>query len=162
MGGMGIEFRKLMLPSEAEWCASVMTTSEPWITLGRTREESLRIIDGPSKEVYLAAEAGELSGFMILNMNGAFIGYVQTICIAPGSRGRGLGTKLLEFAEERIFDESPNVFLCVSSFNEGARRLYERLGYETVGELKDYIIEGHSEILMRKTLGPLKGFNKKP
>jgi ribosomal-protein-alanine N-acetyltransferase len=159
---MGIEFRKLRLPSEAEWCAGVMTTSEPWITLGRTREESLRIIDDPSKEVYLAAEAGELSGFMILNMNGAFIGYVQTICVAPRSRGRGLGTKLLEFAEERIFSDSPNVFLCVSSFNEGARRLYERLGYETVGELKDYIVEGYSEILMRKTLGSLKGFNKKP
>jgi RimJ/RimL family protein N-acetyltransferase len=47
------------------------------------------------------------------------------------------------------------VFLCVSSFNERARALYEQLGYETVGELRDYVVRGQSEWLMRKTLGPI-------
>jgi ribosomal protein S18 acetylase RimI-like enzyme len=65
---------------------------------------------------------------------------------------------LLEFAEQRILKESPNVFMCVSSFNHGARRLYERQGYKVVGELTDYIVEGYSEILLRKTRGPLTGF----
>jgi hypothetical protein len=46
----------------------------------------------------------------------------------------------------------------VSSFNPDARRLYERLGYSVVGELKDLIVPGHSEILLRKTLGPLTEF----
>jgi [ribosomal protein S18]-alanine N-acetyltransferase len=46
----------------------------------------------------------------------------------------------------------------VSSFNQGARRLYERLGYNVVGELTDYIVEGHSEILLRKTVGPMATF----
>jgi hypothetical protein len=36
----------------------------------------------------------------------------------------------------------------------------ERLGYKVVGELKGYVILGQSEILMRKTIGPLKGFKK--
>jgi ribosomal protein S18 acetylase RimI-like enzyme len=45
--------------------------------------------------------------------------------------------------------------MCVSSFNERAQELYERLGYKAVGELKDYIISGHSEILFRKRIGPL-------
>jgi [ribosomal protein S18]-alanine N-acetyltransferase len=48
--------------------------------------------------------------------------------------------------------------MCVSSFNRDARRLYERLGYRVVGELTDYIVEGHSEILLRKTVGPLTTF----
>ena len=73
---------------------------------------------------------------------------------------RGVGRRLLAFAEERIFRESPNVFLCVSSFNAGARRLYLRLGYELIGELKDYIVRGHSELLMRKTRGPLREFQR--
>ena len=47
------------------------------------------------------------------------------------------------------------MFMCVSSFNQDARRLYERLGYHEVGELTNYIVEGHSEILLRKTRGPL-------
>jgi ribosomal protein S18 acetylase RimI-like enzyme len=64
------------------------------------------------------------------------------------------------FAEERIFSDNPNAFICVSSFNKGARRLYKRLGYEVVGKLKDYIIPGHSEFLLRKTTGPLTEFKK--
>ena len=158
---MDTEIERLGLQSEAQWCASIMANSEPWVTLGRTYEESLQIITDPSKEVYIARVEGELSGFIILNMKGAFIGYVQTICIGPESRGRGLGTTLLRFAEERIFKESPNVFLCVSSFNAEAKRLYERLGYEMIGELKDYIVRGYSEILMRKTIGPLKEFSRR-
>src|SRR5580765_8485830 len=109
---MDTEIRKLRLPTEAEWCTSVMAESEPWVTLRRTYEDSLKIVTDPSREVYLASTDGELAGFIILNMKGAFIGYVQTICIAPGSRGKGIGTTLLEFAEQRIFTEGPNVFMC--------------------------------------------------
>ena len=65
-----------------------------------------------------------------------------------------MGTALVAFAEERIFREHRNVFICVSDFNPGARRLYERLGYRLVGELTDYIVAGHSELLLRKTRGP--------
>jgi ribosomal protein S18 acetylase RimI-like enzyme len=65
---------------------------------------------------------------------------------------------LLGFAEQRILRESPNIFMCVSSFNIGARRLYERHGYTVVGELTDYLVEGHSEILLRKTFGPIAAF----
>jgi ribosomal protein S18 acetylase RimI-like enzyme len=48
--------------------------------------------------------------------------------------------------------------MCVSSFNEGASRLYQRLGYHVVGELRDYLVRGHSEILLRKTIGPIGEF----
>jgi len=87
------------------------------------------------------------------------VGYIQTVGVLPGWRDRGLGSRLIQFAEGRIFREAPNAFICVSSFNEGARRLYERLGYKVVGELTDYIVPGHAEILMRKTIAPLTEFN---
>jgi ribosomal protein S18 acetylase RimI-like enzyme len=67
-----------------------------------------------------------------------------------------VGTDLIRFAEERIFPTYPNVFLCVSSFNPRARALYERLGYELIGELHDFLIAGHSEFLLRKTTGPIR------
>lgn len=155
-----MEIGNLDKPDDAKWCATIMTDSEPWVTLGRGYEESLQIITDSSKEVYLSIVAGVRAGFMILNMQGAFVGYVQTICIAPEFRGQGIGSRLLEFAEDRIFAVSPNVFLCVSSFNDGARRLYQRAGYETIGELNDYLVRGHSEILMRKSLGPLKDYKR--
>ena len=157
-----LEVRPLQDTADAEWCARTMTASEPWITLGRGYEESLRLLRDTTRETYLACQGDERVGFVILNMKGAFVGYVQTVCVAPEARGRGVGTRILAFAEERIFRESPNVFLCVSSFNDDARGLYERLGYEQVGELRDYIASGHSEILLRKTIGPLRGFVGKP
>jgi len=135
-----------------------MAASEPWITLKRDFAASLRILRDESKERYVAHAGPEVAGFLILNMKGAFVGYVQTVCAAPAFRGRGVGSALMAFAERRAFRESPNVFLCVSSFNPGARRLYERLGYVYVGELPDYLAAGHSELLYRKSIGPILGF----
>lgn len=144
--------------AEARACAQLMATSEPWITLGRTFEASLGIVQDPSREVYVARDKSGIAGFLILCMTGAFIGYVQTVCIDHRCRGEGLGSRLLAFAEQRILRVSPNIFMCVSSFNHAARRLYERLGYKVVGELSDYLVPGHSEILLRKTVGPLEGY----
>ena len=137
-----------------------MSESEPWITLKRNYSDCLLVISDPEKEVYgIFNDNMELSGFTVLNMHGAFKGYIQSILINPLYRDQGLGTRLFEFCEKRIFKESPNVFICVSSFNTRAAKLYERLGYKKVGELDDYIIEGHSEILLRKTIAPISSFN---
>jgi ribosomal-protein-alanine N-acetyltransferase len=155
-----IEIRPLASEAEAQVCARLMANSEPWITLKRGYEESLALLQDPSREVYVASRGGPVLGFLILNMGGAFSGYVQTICVAPEERSRGIGSRLLSFAEERVFRESPNVFFCVSDFNTRARALYEKLGYGLVGELTDYVVAGHSEYLMRKTIGPTRGFRK--
>ena len=108
-----------------------------------------------TRERYLAYEGDRLAGLLILNLEGRFVGYIQTVCAAPEYRGKGVGTALVTFAEERIFREHRNVFICVSDFNPGARRLYARLGYRLVGELAEYIVASHSELLLRKTRGPL-------
>ena len=136
----------------------MMAATDPWITLGRGYEACLERIKDASREVYVAIDDSGLTGCLILCMAGAFVGYIQTVIVAPDAQGKGIGSRLAEFAEERIFKESPNVFLCVSSFNSGARRLYERLGYQYVGELTDYIVTGHSELLYRKTRGPWTDF----
>jgi ribosomal protein S18 acetylase RimI-like enzyme len=155
---MTLSIDRLESEGDAQACARLMASSEPWVTLGRTYDASLSIVQDPTREVYIARDDHGLAGFLIVCMTGAFVGYIQTICIHPDRRGQGLGSTLVQFAEQRILAESPNVFMCVSSFNRDARRLYERLGYRVVGELTDYIVEGHSEILLRKTVGPLMGF----
>jgi ribosomal-protein-alanine N-acetyltransferase len=155
-----VRVRRLFDITEAETCARMMSTSEPWITLRRGYEDSLNGLTDPLKESYVATSKEVIAGFMVLNMKGAFVGYVQTVCVAPEWRNQGIGTRLIDFAEKRIFTEVPNVFICVSSFNSRARALYKRLGYETIGELKDYIIPGQSEILMRKTTAPLTEFRR--
>jgi [ribosomal protein S18]-alanine N-acetyltransferase len=160
MTAVPIEIRPLASDEEAQACARLMAGSEPWVTLGRDYGSSLAILRDSSKERYVAREWKDLVGFLILNMGGALAGYIQTVCVAQEKRGQGIGARLMAFAEDRIFRDSPNVFLCVSSFNTGARRLYDRLGYRVVGELADYLVVGHSETLMRKTIGSLSDFRK--
>ncbi len=135
-----------------------MAGSEPWLTLKRGYEHSLRGLRDKGNTVFVAVADGEVAGFVVVHLRGPFTGYLRTIGVAEGWRNCGLGTRLVGFAENLIFKRSPNVFLCVSSFNQSAQRLYRRLGYRKVGKLKDYVVRGHSEFLMRKTRGPINGY----
>jgi len=156
----GLVIRPIQGEDEVRTCAAMMVSSEPWITLGRTFEQATRIMTSPTREVHVAALDGELVGFVVLVMRVVLTGFVQSLAVREDVRGRGIGTALMAFVEERVFRDSPNVFLCVSSFNDGARRFYERLGYSVVGELSEILVPGHSEILMRKSTGPWSAFTK--
>jgi ribosomal-protein-alanine N-acetyltransferase len=142
-------------------CAWMMSQSEPWITLKRDLEGCKEAMHGDYKEVYVCMESQRLLGFIVLQMAGVFKGYIQSICVSPEMRSSGLGTELIRFAEERIFSISPNVFMLVSAFNEKAARLYFILGYEKIGILKNFVLDGYDELLLRKTIGPLKNFSAK-
>lgn len=156
-----LSIRPLESDVEAQWCARLMSSSEPWLTLGRSYPESLERMRDQTRERYVARLGSVLAGFLVINMKGAFVGYIQTVCVSPEFRNKGIGTKLVEFAEKRILPEAPNVFICVSSFNYEARKLYEQMGYKMVGALMDYVVRGHSELLLRKSTGPIAEFRKK-
>ncbi len=76
--------------------------------------------------------------------------------MAPEAQGRGVGTLLMDAAEDEIFRAGPNVFLLVTATNTRAQRFYERRGYRRIGEIADYIQPGITEVLYRKTLGPIQ------
>lgn len=158
---MNISIAPLSGEVEATECANIMAASEPWLRLGFDFQKCYAVVTSPSREIYVAKMAEDLVGFIVINMQGIFRGYIQTVASSEKFRGRGVGTALIAFAEERIFAESPNVFMCVSSFNHRAKALYLRLGYEVVGELTDFVVRGHSEWLLRKSLGPLIEFTPK-
>lgn len=139
-------------------CALMMAASDPWITLGMNYEQCLPAFEGPCKEIYIAEYENEPIGFVILQVCGTFKGYIQTIFISRDFRGRGFGKNLLQFCERRILKISPNIFICVSSFNKGAVKLYYEFGFKLVGELDHFIKEGFTEFLLRKSVGPLLGY----
>lgn len=142
-------------------CALMMSQSEPWITLKRDLQGCNEAMRGGYKEVYVCIDGENLQGFIVLQLAGVFKGYIQSICVSPEMRGSGLGSALIRFAEERIFSISPNVFMLVSTFNEKAAKLYFKLGYEKIGVLKNFALDGCDEFLLRKTIGPLKTFSPK-
>jgi ribosomal protein S18 acetylase RimI-like enzyme len=139
-------------------CAQMMSKSDPWITLGMNYDQCLKAFMGPLKEIYVLVIEKEIAGFVIIQICGSFKGYIQTICISAAYRGKGFGKILLQFCEERILKISPNIFICVSSFNKDAIKLYYESGYKLVGELDSFVKEGFTELLLRKTFGPIVGY----
>ena len=144
--------------AEARACTARLIEFGPWRTLGIPASRLFRDLTNPEREVFVAEFSENIAGVLILHSGGAFDAYIQLIAIFPEVQNRGFGKQLVQFAEEKSFCRTQNVFLCVSSFNAPAQKFYERLGYQRVGELENFLASGHSEILMRKTRGPLLGF----
>lgn len=138
--------------ADGEWCAGLMASNEPWITLSRDLAACRAYCELPQFVTLIARRGGARCGFLLLHPTGvAGSPYVASIVIEPAERGQGIGSKLLEAAEGRDPD-ARHIFLCVSSFNPRAQQLYERRGYSKAGEFPDYVITGASEILMHKRL----------
>ena len=139
-------------------CAQMMAATDPWITLGLDFGQCLKAFEGKCKEIYVAVYGREVAGFVILQVCGTFSGYIQTICISEQYRGKGLGRQLLQFCEDRVLEFSPNLFICVSSFNTRAAKLYYDFGFRLVGEMENFVRNGYSELLLRKTFGQRTGY----
>jgi len=144
--------------NDFEICAQMMSETDPWITLEMDYEQCLEAFEGECKEIYIIEYEHIKSGFVILQTAGTFSGYIQTICIDKAFRGKGLGRILLRYTEERVLKFSPNLFICVSSFNKRAAKLYYDYGFKLIGELENFVKQGFTELLLRKTVGPRVGY----
>ncbi len=151
-------------------CARIIATDPLWrryrLTLPRARRTLRQVLaavrrGGPAAretgEFAVAHIRGDVVGFIWFRLNGTFhhSGYVRWVGVALQARGRGVGRRLMAYAERKIFKTGPNVFLMVSEFNRPAQAFYRRLGYTEVGAVPDYIMRGITERLFRKTRGPI-------
>lgn len=150
---------------DVEACAAIMSGLPLWRRYGVTpdlaRESFSRMHAGVHSgraRAQVADDAGRLVGFVTYLLRGTFghSGYVWSLGVAAGAQGHGVGTRLMDAAEAEILGEGPNVFLLVGAENERAQRFYERRGYRRIGELNEYLIAGVTEILYRKTQGPIR------
>ncbi len=145
-------------PEDFDDCAAMMASTDPWITLGMNLKDCRTAFEGSYRELYIAKNETGIVGFVILQLQGSFKGYIQTLCVRKDARGMGLGTQILQFCESKIESISPNIFICVSAFNKAALQLYLHVGFEIIGELPNFVKQGFTEILLRKTTGPLLGY----
>jgi [ribosomal protein S18]-alanine N-acetyltransferase len=155
-----LAIKKLDSTQEAEKCAYITSESEPWKFLQISYEDSLKTLINPAYETYILYDKDDICGFVTIEMEGVLAGYIKRLAIRNDMQNRSCGKMLMNFAEKRIFAEKPNVFLCVSSFNKKALLFYKKVGYKKVGVLKDFLVKGHSEYLLRKTISPLLKFER--
>lgn len=81
-------------------------------------------------------------GFVQLKMhdkscaNGRTRAYIHSFRVRPGMRNRGLGTALMEHIENDLLQRGfREVTLNVAEENDGALRLYQRLGYSILKKI---------------------------
>jgi ribosomal-protein-alanine N-acetyltransferase len=132
-------------------CDEIVAVSEPWKTLHERVDFSSSI---GLKQAYICSADDTPVGFVIFAPGPVFArgGYLRAIGVAPDQRGRGLGRKLMTFAETTTARQAPNLYLCVSSFNRRAQAFYRSLGYERAGKLPDLIAPGVAEYIYWKRL----------
>jgi GNAT superfamily N-acetyltransferase len=114
----------------------------------RERDEQVirDALDGrsPDAVVFVATAGDEPVGFIHLceeeDYYGGPCGHIGDVVVAPAARGKGVGTALIA-AGERWARERGYRLLTLNVFldNEGARALYEELGFrpETVRQVKE-------------------------
>jgi ribosomal protein S18 acetylase RimI-like enzyme len=140
-----------MKHTDIQACDKITAASDPWKTLHERIDFGYHII---LKEAHVCTIDEELAGFVIFTPAPVFArgGYLRAIGVAPSRRGQGVGKMLMNFAEKITYQQSSNLFLCVSSFNRDAQVFYKKLGYTKAGTLPDLIIQHASEYIYWKRL----------
>ncbi len=86
-----------------------------------------------------------IRGFIIiLFRDGSSVAAIETLDVDPIFRGKGIGQRLLNAAEDEMFANGiKNIRLEVSTNNLSALRLYEKVGYRKVAFLPSYYSNRH-------------------
>jgi ribosomal protein S18 acetylase RimI-like enzyme len=145
-----------LAPGDVRPLVALLASSEPWRTLGYVAADWRRLLGGPlaNRDAWVIAADGRARGIAIVRRGFLAGDYLELLAIDETSRSRGLGAQLFAHCEADVFARTRNFFVCVSDFNDGARRFYRRHGYAQVGRLDELLIPGSAEILLRKTTGP--------
>ena len=130
----------------------VAVVADMWVRLAREqREHGSHLLAGPNRQAardliaqYVHSEGcavarsdGRLVGFVMYHVEtgmyetDAIRGVVDNLYVVPEARDGGVGSALLDRAESDLRDDGADVLAVEALWaNEGARRLYERRGYE--------------------------------
>lgn len=147
---------------EAEDRAEVielLADSDPWKRLGYQASDwdSYFAPLPQGRDSYVVDQGDRVAGIAVLRQKFLLGDYVELLGVANWARGAGLGGLLLTHVEAAVFERAKNLFVCVSDFNDHARRFYQKQGYQEIGPLPNFLVSGSSEILLRKTSGPARG-----
>ncbi len=80
---------------------------------------------------------------------------VYWIALAPQEKGKGLGSALLTYAEDRIKEAGGRLIIIETSSQAGyerTRRFYQKHAYEAIARLPDFYAPGDDKIILQKRL----------
>jgi ribosomal protein S18 acetylase RimI-like enzyme len=101
---------------------------------GRSGWSDRRVLDVLAEDVvFVAHEEGTPAGYVALHREGEVVVVVDQLFVAPGHERRGIGHRLLAYAEGyAIAERSRTLRIVVEEGNEPARSFYRRSGFVPV------------------------------
>jgi ribosomal protein S18 acetylase RimI-like enzyme len=133
------EFQNLMLAQMAEYIETLMQL------MGMSIEEFSRLLKTVG-QVYSINRNGEVAGFYWVEERGEEL-HLHGIIIKEEHQGEGIGTQILKKLEDEYGSDKEYIELGVHHKNDGAIKLYKKLGYRVVATKEDLGFH-----IMRKTL----------
>jgi len=114
----------------------------------------------PGVVTFIGERGGRRAGFAMLGFYEAKHGWIAdllAIAVAPAQRGFGVGEALLNRAIEeavRVSETLPlkAIELSVAETNEGARRLFSRIGFSTLNPSAGHYDGGQTTIRMTRPI----------
>jgi len=104
---------------------------------------------------------GEIIGFaMVMPEVEEGTCVLVTLDVAPGSRRRGLGRRMVAWCARAMLDTRPPMelmWLTVASRNEGAREFYQKLGFKQADTIKGYYKDDDAVVMVHLDLPVLAG-----
>lgn len=141
--------------ADAKTLAQAFAAIDPWLRYGFTAAaiETFLTNREPNAPCFAVYHGERLAGAAILRTVWLRGPYLQFLGVLPEHQNKGVGGFLLRWLESTARNNSDrNLWVATSSFNDGARRFYERHGFIYVATLPDLIADGIAEILLRKKL----------
>jgi ribosomal protein S18 acetylase RimI-like enzyme len=80
---------------------------------------------------------------------------VYWIAVAPEEKGRGTGSALLAYAEDKIKEAKGRLIIIETSSQAGyerTRRFYQKHAYEVIAQITDFYAPGDDKIILQKRL----------
>ena len=113
--------------------------------------ELIAVLTWPEVTRLKAVEAGEMIGFIAGDPRQANdVVWIATIVVDPRFQRRGVGSALMLACERQV--KIPMMKLTVRLSNQGAIRMYEKLGYHTSDIWRAYYSDGEDGLVMAKKL----------
>ena len=118
-----------------------------------TREELTAFLGHRRSQTWVAEEAAEIAGFLIAHREPGRILHIITIDVLKAWRRRGVGSLLMEAAEQWAGGHGLRMIeLETAQDNFVAQRFYQVRGYLKVDEIEHYYADGTTAWVMVKEL----------
>ncbi|HZP77432.1 MAG TPA: GNAT family N-acetyltransferase [Pseudolabrys sp.] len=127
-----------------------------------SRRSFARLMSSPTTDLIVADREFICAGYaLVLFRSGSPIARLYSIAVDPLAGRSGIGSMLLEAAEQRAVQRGSGMMrLEVHEHNRAAIDLYAKLGYGKFGERRGYYADGCDALRLQKQLSAVTRFDQ--